>query len=112
VGETYAGAGVSIEAGEDAVERIKPAVRSTMRPEVLGGIGGFGGLFAFDAEAYDQPVLVSTTDGVGTKALIATASGRYDTIGLDLVAMCVDDLVRRRRAAVLPGLHLDRQGRP
>jgi phosphoribosylformylglycinamidine cyclo-ligase len=93
MGETYAGAGVSIEAGEDAVERIKPAVRSTMRPEVLGGIGGFGGLFAFDTAAYDQPVLVSTTDGVGTKALIATASGRYDTIGLDLVAMCVDDLV-------------------
>ncbi len=93
MGETYAGAGVSIEAGEDAVERIKPAVRSTMRPEVLGGIGGFGGLFAFDTAAYAQPVLVSTTDGVGTKALIATASGRYDTIGLDLVAMCVDDLV-------------------
>lgn len=93
MGETYAGAGVSIEAGEDAVERIKPAVRSTLRPEVLGGIGGFGGLFAFDTDGYDQPVLVSTTDGVGTKALIATASGRYDTIGLDLVAMCVDDLV-------------------
>lgn len=93
MGETYAGAGVSIEAGEDAVERIKPAVRSTMRPEVLGGIGGFGGMFAFDTAGYDQPVLVSTTDGVGTKALIATASGRYDTIGLDLVAMCVDDLV-------------------
>ncbi|UDY34091.1 phosphoribosylformylglycinamidine cyclo-ligase [Dermatobacter hominis] len=93
MGETYAGAGVSIDAGEDAVDRIKPLVRSTVRPEVLGGIGGFGGLFAFDAAAYDEPVLVSTTDGVGTKALLATATGRYDTIGLDLVAMCVDDLV-------------------
>jgi phosphoribosylformylglycinamidine cyclo-ligase len=93
MGETYAGAGVSIDAGEDAVERIKPHVRSTVRPEVLGGIGGFGGLFSFDAAAYDEPVLVSTTDGVGTKALIASATGRYDTIGLDLVAMCVDDLV-------------------
>ncbi len=93
MGETYAAAGVSIDAGEDAVDRIKPHVRSTTRPEVLGGIGGFGGLFAFDAAGYDQPVLVSTTDGVGTKALIATATGRYDTIGLDLVAMCVDDLV-------------------
>lgn len=93
MGETYAGAGVSIDAGEDAVERIKPHVRSTSRPEVLGGIGGFGGLFNFDAGAYREPVLVSTTDGVGTKALLATATGRYDTIGLDLVAMCVDDLV-------------------
>ncbi len=65
---------------------------STRRPEVLGGIGEFGGLFAFDA-GYREPVLVSTTDGVGTKALIATATGRYDTIELDLVAMCVDDLV-------------------
>ena len=93
MGETYAGAGVSIDAGEDAVDRIKGHVASTRRPEVLGGIGGFGGLFSFDTSGYDQPVLVSTTDGVGTKALIATATGRYDTIGLDLVAMCVDDLV-------------------
>jgi len=93
MGETYAGAGVSIVAGEDAVERIKPHVRSTARPEVMGGIGGFGGLFALDTTRYVDPVLVSTTDGVGTKALVATATGRYDTIGLDLVAMCVDDLV-------------------
>ena len=93
MGETYAGAGVSIDAGEDAVDRIRSHVGSTRRPEVLGGIGGFGGLFAFDAAGYREPVLVSTTDGVGTKALIATATGRYDTIGLDLVAMCVDDLV-------------------
>ncbi|MBS1836848.1 MAG: phosphoribosylformylglycinamidine cyclo-ligase [Actinobacteria bacterium] len=93
MGETYAGAGVSIDAGEEAVERIKPHVRSTVRPEVLGGIGGFGGLFALDTARYADPVLVSTTDGVGTKALVATATGRYGTIGLDLVAMCVDDLV-------------------
>jgi len=93
MGETYADAGVSIVAGEDAVERIKPHVRSTARSEVMGGIGGFGGLFALDTTRYADPVLVSTTDGVGTKALVATAAGRYDTIGLDLVAMCVDDLV-------------------
>lgn len=93
MGETYEAAGVSIEAGDDAVERIKPHVRSTARPEVLGGIGGFGGLFALDTDRCRDPVLVSTTDGVGTKALVATAAGRYDTIGLDLVAMCVDDLV-------------------
>lgn len=92
-GATYAAAGVSIEAGEAAVEAIKPLVASTRRPEVLGGIGGFGGLFALDPSAYRSPVLVSTTDGVGTKALVASMVGRYDTIGIDLVAMCVDDLV-------------------
>jgi phosphoribosylformylglycinamidine cyclo-ligase len=93
VGETYAGAGVSIDAGEAAVDRIKPLVRTTYRPEVLGDIGGFGGLFDVAALGMQRPVLVSTTDGVGTKALVASAAGRYDTIGLDLVAMCVDDLV-------------------
>jgi phosphoribosylformylglycinamidine cyclo-ligase len=93
VGETYAGAGVSIDAGEAAVDRIKPLVRATYRPEVLGDIGGFGGLFDVAALGYRHPVLVSTTDGVGTKALVAAAAKRYDTIGLDLVAMCVDDLV-------------------
>jgi phosphoribosylformylglycinamidine cyclo-ligase len=92
-GETYAGAGVSIAAGEAAVERIKPLVRSTFRPEVLGDIGGFGGLFDVAGLGYRQPVLVSTTDGVGTKALVAAAARRFDTIGIDLVAMCVDDLV-------------------
>ena len=92
-GETYAGAGVSIDAGEEAVERIKGKVRSTFRPEVIGDIGGFGGLFALDLARYRQPVLVSSTDGVGTKALVAQAVGRFDTIGVDLVAMCVDDLV-------------------
>jgi phosphoribosylformylglycinamidine cyclo-ligase len=93
MGETYEGAGVSITAGEEAVERIKAKVRSTFRPEVIGDIGGFGGLFGFDTTRYRQPVLVSATDGVGTKALIAQAAGRFDTIGVDLVAMCVDDIV-------------------
>ena len=93
MGATYEAAGVSIDAGEEAVRRIADAVRSTRRPEVLGGIGGFGGLFALGADRYRDPVLVSTTDGVGTKAMVATAAGRFDTIGIDLVAMCVDDLV-------------------
>jgi phosphoribosylformylglycinamidine cyclo-ligase len=84
---------VDIKAGDGAVERIRAAVASTARPEVLGGIGGFAGAFAFDPSRYREPVLVASTDGVGTKALIAQATGRYDTIGIDLVAMCVDDLV-------------------
>jgi phosphoribosylformylglycinamidine cyclo-ligase len=91
--ETYEAAGVSIAAGEEAVERIKAKVRSTFRPEVIGDIGGFGGLFAFDGGGRRHPVLVSSTDGVGTKALVAQAAGRFETIGVDLVAMCVDDLV-------------------
>jgi len=92
-GTTYAGAGVDIEAGERAVDAIRALVRSTARPEVLGGIGDFGGLFALDPTRYRRPVLVASTDGVGTKALVAQATGRFDTIGIDLVAMCVDDLV-------------------
>lgn len=92
-GATYRGAGVSIDAGEDAVAAIRELVRSTYRPEVLGDIGGFGGLVSLDPARHRQPVLVSTTDGVGTKAMVATAAGRFDTIGIDLVAMCVDDLV-------------------
>jgi phosphoribosylformylglycinamidine cyclo-ligase len=93
MGETYEAAGVDIGAGEEAVERIKAKVRSTFRPEVIGDIGGFGGLFGFDKQRYREPVLVSSTDGVGTKALVAQAAGRFDTIGVDLVAMCVDDIV-------------------
>jgi phosphoribosylformylglycinamidine cyclo-ligase len=93
MGETYAGSGVDIAAGEVAVERIKDKVRSTYRPEVLGDIGGFGGLFAVPTDRYRQPVLVAATDGVGTKVMVAEQAGRYDTIGIDLVAMCVDDLV-------------------
>ena len=92
MGATYEASGVSIEAGEEAVRRIGELVRSTSRPEVIGGIGGFGGLFALGGRFAD-PVLVSTTDGVGTKAMVARMIGRYDTIGIDLVAMCVDDLV-------------------
>src|SRR6185503_2462625 len=93
MGQTYEQAGVNISAGEQAVERIKDKVRSTFRPEVIGDIGGFGGLFAFAAERYRDPVLVAGTDTVGTKALLATMVGRFETIGLDLVAMCVDDIV-------------------
>ena len=91
MGETYRGAGVDIAAGEVAVARIKDKVRSTYRSEVLGDIGGFGGLVEVPA-GYRQPVLVSSTDGVGTKAMVARAAGRLDTIGIDLVAMCVDDI--------------------
>src|SRR5690606_11943595 len=93
LGTSYEDAGVSIAAGEEAVERIKEKVRSTFRPEVIGDIGGFGGLFSFANHRFRHPVLVSSTDGVGTKALVAQAAGRFDTIGIDLVAMCVDDLV-------------------
>ena len=93
MGETYEAAGVSIEAGDDAVRRIGPLVKSTYRPEVLSSLGGFGGLFDVSNLGYDHPVLVSTTDGVGTKAVVASQVGKFDTIGLDLVAMCVDDLV-------------------
>lgn len=90
---TYSDAGVDIAAGDAAVEAIKADVRSTFRPEVLGDIGGFGGLFRFATRDWRDPVFVSSTDGVGTKALIAQATGRFETIGLDLVAMCVDDIV-------------------
>jgi phosphoribosylformylglycinamidine cyclo-ligase len=90
---TYASVGVDIHAGDSAVERIRRHVASTARPEVLGGIGGFGGCFAFAPERFAQPVLVASTDGVGTKALVARDAGRFDSIGVDLVAMCVDDLV-------------------
>jgi phosphoribosylformylglycinamidine cyclo-ligase len=92
VAETYARAGVDITAGEETVERIKSKVRATFRPEVLGDIGGFGGMFALDQSRYRHPVLVSSTDTVGTKALVAARTGRYDTIGVDLVAMVVDDI--------------------
>ena len=92
MGETYAGSGVDLDAGDEAVARIKETVRSTHRPEVLGELGGFGGLFALP-DGYRRPVLVGATDGVGTKCLVAQQVGRFDTLGIDLVAMCVDDLV-------------------
>jgi phosphoribosylformylglycinamidine cyclo-ligase len=90
---TYADAGVSIDAGNDVVTRIRAAVESTRRAEVLGGIGGFAGLFALETSKYREPVLVASADGVGTKLEVARLVGRYDTIGIDLVAMLVDDLV-------------------
>ena len=90
---TYAAAGVDLDAADETVDRIKPHVQRTTRPEVLDGIGGFGGLFALDTRRYKNPVLVSATDGVGTKLEIARALGRHDTIGIDLVAMVVDDIV-------------------
>ncbi len=92
-GASYAAAGVSIEAGERAVELMKASVARTVRPEVIGGLGGFAGLFRLDLGRWKQPVLAASTDGAGTKTAIAQALGRHDTIGLDLVAMVVDDLV-------------------
>jgi phosphoribosylformylglycinamidine cyclo-ligase len=89
---TYRDAGVDIDEGDRLVEKIKPYARPTLRPEVLAGIGGFGGLFALDVKKYREPVLVSGTDGVGTKLKVAFAANRHDTIGQDLVAMCVNDV--------------------
>ncbi|MBK9518891.1 MAG: phosphoribosylformylglycinamidine cyclo-ligase [Anaeromyxobacter sp.] len=89
---TYRDAGVDIDEGDRLVELIKPHARPTMRPEVLAGIGGFGGLFALDVAKYKQPVLVSGTDGVGTKLKVAFAADRHATVGIDLVAMCVNDI--------------------
>jgi phosphoribosylformylglycinamidine cyclo-ligase len=90
---SYADAGVDLDAADRSVELIADAVRRTRRPEVLGGIGGFGGLFALDTSRYREPVLVSSTDGVGTKVDLARQLGVLDTVGRDLVAMVVDDLV-------------------
>lgn len=89
---TYQDAGVDIDAGNALVEAIKPAIRRTTRPEVLGGLGGFGGLFELPS-GYQQPVLVAGTDGVGTKLLLAQQLNDHSTIGIDLVAMCVNDLI-------------------
>jgi len=88
----YRDAGVDVDAGERAIELMRPHVDSTRRPEVVGGLGGFGGAFSIPA-GYREPLLVASTDGVGTKSAIAAAVGRYDTIGIDLVAMCADDVV-------------------
>ncbi|WP_432450252.1 phosphoribosylformylglycinamidine cyclo-ligase [Aliiroseovarius marinus] len=92
-GITYADAGVDIDAGNALVERIKPAARRTNRPGVMAGLGGFGALFDLKGAGFKDPVLVSATDGVGTKLRIAIDTGNVDTIGIDLVAMCVNDLV-------------------
>jgi phosphoribosylformylglycinamidine cyclo-ligase len=90
---TYAAAGVDIAAGDALVEAIKPLAKATTRAGVLGGLGGFGALFDLKAAGFTDPILVSTTDGVGTKLKIAIETGRHDGVGIDLVAMCVNDLV-------------------
>ena len=91
--DLYRESGVDIDAGNEAVQRIKPHVKRTMRKEVLGSLGGFGGGFSFDKDRYQEPVLVSGTDGVGTKLKLAFALDRHDTIGIDAVAMCVNDIL-------------------
>jgi phosphoribosylaminoimidazole synthetase len=92
-GLTYAQAGVDIDAGAALVEAIKPLAKATRRPGAEGGLGGFGALFDLKAAGYEDPLLVSTTDGVGTKLKIAIETGLHDTVGIDLVAMCVNDLL-------------------
>jgi len=92
-GLSYRDAGVDIDAGNSLIERIKPHAKRTLRPEVIGGLGGFGALFELPLDRYKQPVLVSGTDGVGTKLKLAMEMNKHDTIGIDLVAMCVNDLI-------------------
>ena len=92
-GLSYRDAGVDIDAGNRLVDRIRDDVASTRRPEVLGGLGGFGGLFELDTSRFERPVLVGATDGVGTKLKLALATDTHDTIGIDLVAMCVNDII-------------------
>ncbi|MBT7307612.1 MAG: phosphoribosylformylglycinamidine cyclo-ligase, partial [Gammaproteobacteria bacterium] len=89
----YSDAGVDIDAGNDLIEQIKPLAARTRRPGVISGLGGFGALFEIPLERYKQPLLVSGTDGVGTKLRLAMQLERHDTIGIDLVAMCVNDLI-------------------
>ncbi|MDD4047973.1 MAG: phosphoribosylformylglycinamidine cyclo-ligase [Clostridia bacterium] len=90
---TYGEAGVSIDRGNEAIEMYKPLIKGTMRKEVLGGLGGFGSLFELDMGKYSKPVLVSGTDGVGTKLAVAHRMGKHDSIGIDCVAMCVNDIL-------------------
>ena len=90
---TYKDSGVDITKGNKLIEKIKPIAKSTLRPGVLNGLGGFGAMFEIPLDKYKNPVLVSGTDGVGTKLLVADMLDKHDTIGIDLVAMCVNDLI-------------------
>jgi phosphoribosylformylglycinamidine cyclo-ligase len=90
---TYKDSGVDINKGNKLIEKIKPIAKSTSRPGVLAGLGGFGAMFEIPLDRYDNPVLVSGTDGVGTKLMVAEMPNKHDTIGIDLVAMCVNDLI-------------------
>jgi phosphoribosylformylglycinamidine cyclo-ligase len=90
---TYRDAGVDIDRGNRLVERLKPLAAATGNPNVIAGIGGFGALFSLPVDRYREPVLVSGTDGVGTKLMLAFATGVHDSIGIDLVAMCANDIV-------------------
>ena len=92
-GASYAQAGVDIEAGDALVDAIKPAAKATNRPGTMGGLGGFGALFDLKAAGFTDPVLVSCTDGVGTKLMVAIEAGKHDEDAVDLVAMCANDLV-------------------
>ncbi|MCK5922550.1 MAG: phosphoribosylformylglycinamidine cyclo-ligase, partial [Methylococcales bacterium] len=92
-GLSYKDAGVDIDAGNALIERIKPHAQRTQRPGVISGLGGFGALFELPLDRYKAPVLVSGTDGVGTKLKLALEMGKHDTIGIDLVAMCVNDII-------------------
>jgi phosphoribosylformylglycinamidine cyclo-ligase len=110
-GITYASAGVDVEAGDLAVELMKDAVKATHNPSVIGGVGGFAGLYDVSKLlTYKKPLLATSTDGVGTKVAIAQAMDIHDTIGFDLVGMVVDDIVVVGGAAVHDGLHRLRQG--
>ncbi|MBV8402495.1 MAG: phosphoribosylformylglycinamidine cyclo-ligase, partial [Acetobacteraceae bacterium] len=93
MGLTYRAAGVDIAAGDRLVEAIKPLARATDRPGVMGGLGGFGALFDLKGAGFADPILVATTDGVGTKLKVAVETALHATVGVDLVAMCVNDLV-------------------
>ena len=95
--KAYEEAGVSVEAGYEVVKRIKSHVARTNRPGVVGGIGGFGGLFDLASLGYKEPVLISGTDGVGTKLVVAKMAGKHSTIGIDCVAMCVNDIAAQAR---------------
>ena len=111
---TYKASGVDIETANAFVERIKPLIKTTARKEVLSGIGGFGGLFRFDAAKTKNPILVSSTDGVGTKLKIAQLMDKHDTVGIDLVAMSVNDVVVQGAEPLffgLPGHRQDRTGK-